>query len=103
MKCDLTPIGLDIIKAWNAAYHIAGRTGTGFNTVHLSDAAGNQAQYLLHKGKSRQPICQRNASGLQTSNARSGYHQTRLFEKHSDDQSCNIAKTTDSRLRVRCG
>jgi hypothetical protein len=46
-KFDLKPIGLDIIKAWYAAYHIAGRTGNGFNPFAVPTLLEIKTQYAI--------------------------------------------------------
>jgi hypothetical protein len=46
-KSDLTQTGLDIIKAWWAAYHIAGRTGNGFDPFAVPTLLDVKTQYAV--------------------------------------------------------
>jgi hypothetical protein len=48
-KCDLTPIGLDIVKAWWAGYR-PGRTGKGFDPFVVPELLEIKTAYALaHK------------------------------------------------------
>jgi hypothetical protein len=50
-KFDLTVTGENIIKAWNAAYHLAGRTGNGFDPFAVPRLLDVKIQYAVLFGR----------------------------------------------------
>ena len=50
-KFDLTPTGWAIVKAWRAAYYLAGRTNNGFDSFVVPMLLEVKTQYAVTHGK----------------------------------------------------
>ena len=100
-KFDLTPTGLAIIKAWWAAYGIAGRGPNGFEVLAKPTLLEIKTQYALaYKKRAANRSHEETQMGRRLGTREANTSRSDFSKNAWEGQTAVSVRTTDSHLRV---